>query len=507
MTVAAVQFTGETTLDVQFILEAALVNFDELAVGVRERRHGTDQEARTIVDGEIERLLIRACEEVRIDFAQAEAEITPNTGTAVLRVETADRADELADALLRLASRESSANGKDVGAMVFRIGVHAGGRVETLRILRRLARLTAAAQDRNVFIGASVFEHLSRARQQRYHQAEPVDANYDQLMGHRRLVKAPDQSTETLLPNCFLIMPYNLPRSQVVLKTYISPACKMAGVVAMRSDWEVSREVIPLMLAALRDEPLALAYLGKPPWNSNVMLEIGYRLAVGRPLIIVRDKPSGPEAALPFDLSHLRVIELPDDAGGVPPCEEVKAAVAELTRTLRDRVESLEKDVWRHPHPTATAKFVIETEESVYLESSEEADRLFGMTLKGKSVKEFIELIGKHMSAEQHDAFIEEQQRLFGQVTAPQFFKRDQVPTASVPIVFGASRENGHGMRAYLPVIVNYWKLGGEVVLKVLYLEVTGALEQSDCSVFRVDLARRKRRPAPRTAAMAGVPL
>ena len=40
MAVAAVQFTGETTLDVQFILEAALVNFDELAVAVRSIQRG-----------------------------------------------------------------------------------------------------------------------------------------------------------------------------------------------------------------------------------------------------------------------------------------------------------------------------------------------------------------------------------------------------------------------------------------------------------------------------------
>ena len=73
----------------------------------------------------------------------------------------------------------------------------------------------------------------------------------------------------------------------------------------------------------------------------------------------------------------------------------------------------------------------------------------------------------------------------------------------------GASGENGHGLRAYLPVIVNYWKLGGEVVLKVLYLEVTGALAEAekDERVFRVDLARRKHRPAPRAVAMTGVPL
>jgi hypothetical protein len=242
------------------------------------------------------------------------------------------------------------------------------------------------------------------------------------------------------------------------------------------------------------------------------MLEIGYRLAVGRPLIIVRDKPSGSEAPLPFDLSHLRVIELPTERGEAASCDEVKAAVAELTRTLRDRLESLEKDVWKHPHPTATAKFVLESEESVYLESSQEADRLFGMTLKGKSVQEFIERIGNRMSCEQHEAFIEEQQKLFGQVTAPQFFKRDQVPAASIPIVFGASSDEAKAdLRAYLPVIVNYWKLGGEVVLKVLYLEVTGALQETargDHSVFCVDLAPRKRRSPTRAAtAMAGAAL
>src|SRR5262249_19198881 len=153
-------------------------------------------------------------------------------------------------------------------------------------------RLTAAADDRGVFVSSFVFGRLSRAHQERYRGEEPVDENYDRLMGHR-LVWRHDLAASAGAPNCFLIMPYCGERSREVLKTYVTPACKMAGVVAMRSDWQVSREVIPQMLAALREEPLALAYLEKPPWNSNVMLEIGYRLAVGRPLVIIRDKPTG----------------------------------------------------------------------------------------------------------------------------------------------------------------------------------------------------------------------
>jgi hypothetical protein len=492
MTVSAVGSSPEATRGLQFILEAALVNFDDLAGIARESGLGSDAEARAAVDREIEELLCRACEEAQVDFAAAEAEVTPNTGTAVLRVDDADTAEELADAILELAAHESASPSAAVGPMVFRLGIHGGGRTETLKLLRRLARLTAAADDRGVFVSSFVFERLSRAHQQRYHAEEPVDENYDRLMGHRRLAWRRDRAASAGAPNCFLIMPYNVERSREVLKTYVSPACKMAGVVAMRSDWEVSREVIPQMLSALREEPLALAYLGKPPWNSNVMLEIGYRLAVGRPLVIVRDKPTGSEAPLPFDLSNLRVIELPPDGGGIPAPDEVKASVAEITRTLRDRL--LEKDAWKHPHPTATAKFFIESGESVYLESSEEADELFGMPLRGRSVRDFIERIGELMPTPQHNAFLEEQQKLFGQVIAPQFFKRGQVPTASIPIVLNAPADSDReGRRAYLPVIVNYWKLGGEVVLRVLYLEVSGALREieRERGVFRVDLAGR----------------
>ena len=490
MTGAGVASNPQTTD--QFIVEAALVNFDDLAVSARERGLGSDVEARAAVDRAIEVLLSRACEDVQVDFSAAEAEVTPNTGTAVLRVDDADTAEKLAEAILRLASHESAPVDGGIGPLVFRLGIHGGRRDETLRILRRLARLTAAADDRGVFVSSFVFGRLSRAHQERYRGEEPVDENYDRLMGHR-LVWRHDLAASAGAPNCFLIMPYCGERSREVLKNYVTPACKMAGVVAMRSDWQVSREVIPQMLAALREEPLALAYLEKPPWNSNVMLEIGYRLAVGRPLVINRDKPTGTEAPLPFDLSNLRVIELPPDGAEIPSPAQVKASVAEITRTLRDRLQ--EKAAWRHPHPIATAKFFIESGDSVYLESSEEADELFGMPLRGRSVLDFIERIGKLMSRPQHTAFLDEQQKLLVQVIGPNFFKHGQVPTASVPIVLYASDDpNGSERRAYLPVIVNYWKVGGEVVLRVLYLEVTGALSESgmEKGVFRIDLARRR---------------
>jgi hypothetical protein len=47
-------------------------------------------------------------------------------------------------------------------------------------------------------------------------------------------------------------------------------------------------------------------------WNPNVMLEAGYRMGLKKPIIFLRDHKRGEdEPLLPFDLSNLRVIELP----------------------------------------------------------------------------------------------------------------------------------------------------------------------------------------------------
>ena len=384
--------TGHSFLDLQFMLGVALVNHSELADAVRLERQCKDGDARRLIDAELSELIKQACHEARIDFQSSRPEIPANTGTAVLRFDNTDAADELADAVLRLASAKALANDDQASKRILRVGIHGGGPGEEFNTFGGLMRLTAAAADQSTFISSAAYKSLSKARQQRYLAEELVDERYEDFTGHRRMTRpsraevGPQADPSGTLPRCLLIMPFNT-RSDDVLRTYLSPACKLAGAVAFRSDWDDSPELMPQsLLSDLRDDPLAIAYLGQTPWNANVMLEIGFRMAVARPLIVVRDAPSGADAPLPFDLSHFRVVQLPLPEQESEKPEKVQEAVTELSRVLRDRIQSEKDEVWTHPHPTATAKFMIHSGESVYLESSEEADRLFGMQLKGRSV-------------------------------------------------------------------------------------------------------------------------
>ena len=82
------------------------------------------------------------------------------------------------------------------------------------------------------------------------------------------------------------------------------------------------------------------------------------------------------------------------------------------------------------------------------------------------------------MDRGQHEEFVREQGYLFAQVTSPQFYIEGKVPAATIPIVLRNEAVPDGGSKAFLPIIVNYWKLGSEVVLRVLYLDVTAVVRE-----------------------------
>src|SRR5271157_3225727 len=110
---------------------------------------------------------------------------------------------------------------------------------------------------------------------------------------------------------CFVISPMgddNSPvrsRADYVLKTYIEPACQMAGYQAVRADQGVGRDIVAGVNTALQNAPMCIASMGSTPecstascsgtafWNANVMIEVGYRLASRLPLIFLCDRDSG----------------------------------------------------------------------------------------------------------------------------------------------------------------------------------------------------------------------
>jgi hypothetical protein len=121
-------------------------------------------------------------------------------------------------------------------------------------------------------------------------------------------------------PVCFVVQPIGN-RSDNVVDFYFWPALSDKYTV-VQPGVERSSSITTDIFKHLKDDFLVLAFLGSPYriptignnwlWNPNVMLEAGYRLGLGLPILFLREKRTvEDEPLLPFDLFNITVIELP----------------------------------------------------------------------------------------------------------------------------------------------------------------------------------------------------
>src|SRR5215510_7818067 len=102
--------------------------------------------------------------------------------------------------------------------------------------------------------------------------------------------------------SCFVISSFN-PRANYFFEAFVKPACEKAGFTPDRADHQLTRDIADGIVTSLKVSPVVIAYLGSAPWNPNVILELGYRLATRLPLVIVCDEARpGENLDLPFYL-------------------------------------------------------------------------------------------------------------------------------------------------------------------------------------------------------------
>ena len=285
------------------------------------------------------------------------------------------------------------------------------------------------------------------------------------------------------LKKCFVISPLSTgpARADAVFDTYIKTACKGAGFRPWRSDMQLSEKILPEVMASLRTDPMVIAYLGAPSWNPNVMIEVGFRLATGKPIVLLREEPKvSNEPPLPFDLQDLRVVYLPDPLVEKGNPKIVADKVKMISSLLKDRGEG---PTWDSSHAVATVHIDRKTGAGRFTESSQEADQLFDMehSLTDVSLKELVASLKERMPIQQFEAFAAEQGDLLAKLTAPpQIIGKDaKAPVATKPIVFHRhNRDDRYINRAYLPIVIHYSRQADELWFKVLYLDVTGATKQ-----------------------------
>ena len=288
------------------------------------------------------------------------------------------------------------------------------------------------------------------------------------------------------LESCFVISPLKGERAQWVLERAIVPGCLRAGYRAARSDHLLKPEIMPTVIQELREAPMTVAYLGPsisgdhdttPQWSPNVMIEVGFRLAMGKPIVLLREEPDEKEEPLPFDIKDRRTIYLPKSGEG-QDLEKTIENIADYIRALKET--EVTGSLWNSDHPFAQLSFKIGENNGTFLDSSPAADSLFAKAgiecgLRSIDLASFIRNICDAMPLSQGDAFLAEQRQLIGQLVAP-FWKvaRNEMPVATVPIIFAEQTSR----RAYLPIIVERSQQGDVMFLKILYLDVSGKVTE-----------------------------
>lgn len=287
----------------------------------------------------------------------------------------------------------------------------------------------------------------------------------------------------------FLITPMGEPHSQVreqssfVYEKLVAPACNrlVPRCVVVHPGDQSGADVWADISNTLFSSDHVLAYLGVPPWNPNVMVEVGYRLATGKPLVILA--PRG----LPFDLANRRTVMLPEDPRTMSQAD-VEAAINQIAQLMTER--ETEDLGWADLRPTATIELDLRdvpVKEHRIGDASQQTADLFDLPrthLIGMPPEDLMEHLGTLMDREQHDAFLQEQVLLYGQADSLSVARRPVY--AEVPIFLTKHRNPAYFHRAFLPAILTHERVEDRLLTRVVYLDVSRNLRSDNRGICRV---------------------
>ena len=402
---------------------------------------------------------------------------------------TSDSAEHAHRACWRALER-SRGKAKGQGDIKWRIGVASGADVADVAL--EASTLADAAEPGQAFIAEAVYHELEPRSGARY--LRPKD-----VAGYRAC-----QSLPPGYRRCFVVLPMRADGNDEhvqpddVVREIIEPACDQIRHAVVHPGQQNGENVWADISNTLVSADLVVAYLGSPPWNPNVMLEVGYRLSTGKPLIVL-----APEGDLPFDLKNHRTIILPASRAALARVAADK--VSELVEMATRRAAS--DHGWGGLVPTATIDVdrrpgvAPELRDHRVAEASEQAAQLFALDrgeLVGMPPAKVIEQLGSLMDTTQFNAFLEEQGRLYQQLAGDDAFGGGSKKTvhAEVPIVLTHHPDSSQYLRAFLPMLLSNDQVGDHALQRVVYVDVSRHIRKNDQGVYRVP------RPAPNLDAM-----
>jgi hypothetical protein len=114
-------------------------------------------------------------------------------------------------------------------------------------------------------------------------------------------------------PMAFIVMQFSSPYNEVY-SDVIRKLCEESGIDPVRAD-EIYGPGIIIKDVVDRIAKSQVVIADISPTNPNVYFEVGYALALGKPIILLAQRRV-PDAPLPFDLSAFRVLFYDDSIGG-----------------------------------------------------------------------------------------------------------------------------------------------------------------------------------------------
>jgi len=230
-------------------------------------------------------------------------------------------------------------------------------------------------------------------------------------------------------------------RADRVMKEIVSPACERMGYTCVRADQFPHDTIIEPIVSAIASSPLAVADLGSPPWNQNVLIEVGFRMANGKPIVYLADLEPGPDI-LPIHLANKRILAIEDGGATIERLEE-------YIGEQRDFVSG-----WSNQYPTIDIKLPLANPDTaVFVYANEAAARLYGFDtvdeLLSTSMEEADRRLLSFMSTLQAKEFHEEQERLFGCAL------RGIPVTASIPAWFTRHPKNEFNCKPFWPTLLS----------------------------------------------------
>ena len=288
----------------------------------------------------------------------------------------------------------------------------------------------------------------------------------------------------------FVVQPIGEPKSELRVRAdrvwgqLISKVCDDNGFEPKRAHELSTASVTEPIVSALSTDPLVIADLGPPPWNNaNVMIETGFRLATGRPIIFLADSASPPQS-LPLHLQNRRVLYIDPAAPG--------ESVEQLEEYILECRLAATSYAWESQYPYVDFRIALNRpEDSIFVYANEAAARFYGLTtaedMIGKLVADIDARMVSYMPDEHRTNYDADQTFLLGAITRYMALRKQAAEgagdlagaslnaSAQFPIWFTRHPLPHKDGQVYCPILVQhkYDAVEHSILMRVVFFPIT----------------------------------